>query len=178
VRIVSRATGIASERLIDRGQPVGRGIQTMTSQARGRELESLAPLVGRWEIRGRTVGAKDDDIMGESTFSWSSDRAFLEQRSILRVGTEEVHALEIIGQPSRSGDFPAWVFSGASPKPLRYSWRLEGEFLVHLGLGATSRGRWSADQKTIAGAWRPDDPTNTAPGSSYDWVMTRIDAPP
>lgn len=147
----------------------------MPEPARKTKLEMLEPLVGKWNIRGRSIDANEDDILGESVISWSPDGAFLEQRSFLRMGTQEIHALEVIGCDLTSDVFPAWVFSEGAPEPLRYSWRIEGDLLVHQGLGATFRGRLSPDRRTIRGAWRPDDPTNPLPGSAYDAVMSRVD---
>jgi len=147
----------------------------MGGRGGGDPLAALEPLIGRWTVRGRSVGADADNIAGESETVWSPDRSFLEQRTVLRIGEDEVHALEIIGHKPGSDDFPAWVFSSGSTEPLRYPWRIEGDVLTHAGLGATFTGRLSVDHRAIVGSWRPDDARTTAPGSAYDAAMTRID---
>jgi len=149
----------------------------MVGREGAKPLRALELLVGRWTIRGRSVGADEDNIAGESETVWSPDRSFLEQRTTLRIGEDEVHALEIIGHEPGSDVFPAWVFSAGAAEPLRYRWRIEGNLLIHAGLGATFTGQLSPDRRTIRGSWRPDDARTTAPGSAYDAVMTRVDRP-
>jgi hypothetical protein len=138
------------------------------------KLNALAFLIGRWSIRGRTEGASEDDVFGISEILWSPDRAFLEQRSVFRLGTDEVHALEIVGCRPDSDVFPAWVFSSGAPEPLSYSWQWDGRELVHAGLGSTFRGTVSPDGRVIRGAWRSDG-TSSHVGANYSVEMTRFD---
>jgi hypothetical protein len=146
----------------------------MRSEPPRAKLEVLAFLVGKWSLRGRSVGATEDNISGSSETTWSGDHEFLDQRSSIRVGTEEVRAIEIIGYRPDSDEFPAWVFTGGAPEPLRYTWRVEGAVVTHEGLGATFRGSVSPDRRTIRGAWRSGGPTPD-PSSDYSVEMVRID---
>ena len=146
----------------------------MPSNPSPSKLDALSFLVGKWSLRGRSVGAPDDNISGISETIWSADHEFLEQRSVIRLGVDEIHDLEIVGCRSDSDEFPAWVFTRGAPEPLRYSWRVEEGKLVHEGLGATFRGTISPDGRTIRGAWQSNGASEN-PGSDYSVEMVRIE---
>lgn len=137
----------------------------------------LGRLLGVWRIRGRTSGSALDNIRGTVRITWSTDGRFLEQRSILRIGPDELHALEIVAGVGKRGTFPSWVFSGGQPRPIAYRWIIRGNRLQHSGLGATFRGRISRDGRAIVGRWQPDRGSPRMPGNSYDAVMTRVRTP-
>jgi len=146
----------------------------MSSRPSSSKLDVLSFLVGTWSLRGRSVGAHEDNIFGTSEIVWSPDHEFLEQRSVIRLGTDETHALEIVGYRPDSDEFPAWVFASGAHESLRYTWRVEGDQLVHEGLGATFRGTVSPDRRTIRGAWKSNG-LSPGPGSDYSVEMIRTD---
>lgn len=136
----------------------------------------LGRLIGAWRIRGRTSDSRFDNISGTTNITWSVDGCFLEQRSILRVGPNEMHALEIVAGNGKRGTFPSWVFSSGQPKPITYRWIIRGNSVQHSGLGWTFRGRISRDGRTIVGRWQADRGNRRHRGNTYDAVMTRVRA--
>jgi hypothetical protein len=153
-----------------------------TSRARGASdsplldarLRPLAALIGDWSIRGRTLDSAVDDIRGATRIRWSAGGTFQEHQSVFEAGGHRLHAREIVTHDRRPGEFSSWVFSDGVNKPLEYRWTVRGDVVSHSGLGATFRGEFGKDGKTLSGGWRPDRGTKGGPGSSYDVVMNRI----
>jgi hypothetical protein len=55
-----------------------------------------------------------------------------------------------------------------------YEWDIQGNTLIHSGLGAKYTGTISEDGNTITGGWRPDEGTQATEGSAYDAIMIRV----
>ncbi len=93
------------------------------------------------------------------------------------MGALAVPALEIVTYAGKPGTFLGWVFSSGQANPLRYRWSIKGNRVLHSGSGATFRGRFSRDGRTLSGGWRRDPGRKRLPGSNYDAVMTRVRHP-
>jgi hypothetical protein len=68
-------------------------------------LKRLEKLVGIWDIKGRTVGSKEDDVTGRMTSEWPPGGFFLKQRGEINCSSSKVPSLEIIGYDPSSQTF-------------------------------------------------------------------------
>jgi hypothetical protein len=83
-------------------------------------------------------------------------------------------SLEIIAYDPKSKAFPSSVYSNMSGTVFSYVWDVQGNAVIHSGLGARYTGIISEDGNTLTGGWRPEEGTESTDGNSYDAVMTRV----
>ena len=84
-----------------------------------------------------------------------------------------VKSLEFIGYDKEKKIFPSTVYSNISGDSIPYEWDVQGNSVVHSGLGAKYTGILSEDGNTLTGGWRPDKDTESTEDNSYDAIMTR-----
>ena len=137
-------------------------------------LGRLAPLLGTWELRGRSLDSAEDNIFGRSTFAWLPGGHFMQVTGEIRVGDFALQSLEIIGYDPERDVFPSRVYTSMTGSDAAYEWEMRGDTVIHRGLGATYTGRFSVDGSTLSGGWRPDDGSAGSSGSAYDAVMVRV----
>jgi hypothetical protein len=115
-------------------------------------LKRLDKFVGTWDMKGRFVGADEDNISGRATFEWLPGGFFLQQRISLTFGPMQIESLE--------------------PAPLPYRWEVAEDTLkitVSYGpLDATFTGQWSKDGTTFGGGWRPNPGADETVNAAYD----------
>lgn len=85
-----------------------------------------------------------------------------------------MQSLEIIAYDPERKTFPASVYSSMSGTVLSYKWDVQGNTVIHSGLGATYMGTFSEDGNTLIGGWRPDEGTEVTDGTAYDAIMVRV----
>jgi hypothetical protein len=137
-------------------------------------LERLEKLIGKWELKGRTLDSNEDNITGWSTFEWMPGGFFLKSEGEINFKGFMMNSLEIITYDPKSNIFPSRVYSSMSGTIFSYVWDVQGNTVMHAGLGATYRGTISEDGNTLVGGWRPDEGTPVTDGAAYDAVMTRV----
>jgi hypothetical protein len=137
-------------------------------------LRRLEPLVGSWELHGRSLDADEDNIFGTTTFAWLPGGHFLQASGEIRVGEMVIQSIEIIGYDPARDLFPSSVYSSMNGEVFPYEWDVRGETVVHRGFGATYTGRFGDGGRTLVGGWRPDEGTPSSSGSAYDAVMVRV----
>jgi hypothetical protein len=76
-------------------------------------LKRLEPLVGIWDITGRTLDSEDDNISGRLTFEWLPGGFFLQQRIEMDFAGLEIKSMDLIGYDPETGAFsslatPIW----------------------------------------------------------------------
>jgi hypothetical protein len=64
------------------------------------DMAAWAPLIGSWASSGRTIDAVDID--GSDVYEWLPGRHFVVHRVDVRMGSDQVDVLEMIGE--RDGD--------------------------------------------------------------------------
>lgn len=138
-------------------------------------LMHLDKLVGTWEIKGRTLNSKEDNISGWVTIEWLPGGFYLQLRGEMRVGEFAVWSLEIIGYDPSIETFPSSVYSDMGGTPAPYRWDVRGHTLTHAGAGARFTGTFSEDGNTIRGGWRPEEGIEATDGNAYDAIMTRVE---
>ena len=141
-------------------------------------LRKLDRFAGSWDLKGRTLGSETDDV-GRTTFEWLPGGYFLQQRIKLDFGGYNVEGLEVIGYDPATGTFPSTVCPSMAGVPIPYHWGIDGDELTITTdlLGATFRGRWSDDGRTVSGGWRPT-PGREGPGNVADGIWGgRAEAP-
>ncbi len=148
--------------------------QPMQMSAPDPALKRLEKLVGTWELKGRTLDSKEDNITGWHTFEWMPGGFFLKSFGEINFKGFIVNALEIIAYDAKKKTFPSSVYSNMSGTVLSYEWDIQGNTVIHSGLGAKYTGTMSEDGNTLIGGWRPDKGTESTEGASYDAVMTRV----
>lgn len=138
-------------------------------------LRRLDRFVGTWTLQGRTLGAEEDNVRGETTFEWLPGGFFLQQRIKLDFAGFEIEGLEVIGYDPATGTFPSTVFPSMAGIPIPYRWEVEGDELKITTdvLGATFRGKWSDDGATFSGGWRPNEGREGPENVAYDVWGTR-----
>ena len=131
-------------------------------------LKQLDRLVGKWNVSGPTIS-------GTVTYEWMEGGFFLMQQLDLVHDANIIKGIEIIGQERPFGadqpgeDIKARVYDSAG-NTLDYVYELDGDILTIWGGAKGSpayyRGTFSADGRTLSGAW-------VWPGGGYDSTMTR-----
>jgi Protein of unknown function (DUF1579) len=137
-------------------------------------LKRLETLVGKWELKGRTLDSDVDNITGWNTFEWMPGRFFLKSEGEINFKGFLLKALEIIAYDPKRNVFPSNVYSSMSGDVIPYEWDVQGSTLIHSGMGAAYKGTISQDGSTITGGWRPNEGTPETEGAAYDAVMTRV----
>ena len=138
-------------------------------------LRRLDVLVGRWELRGRTLDTAEDNITGWVNFGWLPGGFFLLGNGEIDFMGTKVQSLEILGYDPETGIFPANVYSNMDRKVVQYYWILKGDTVTHWTEGSKYTGTPSEDGNTLSGGWRAQEGTEGSPESTYDAVMTRVD---
>jgi len=137
-------------------------------------LGRLEKLVGTWELKGRTLDSKEDNISGWSTFEWLPGGFFLQMSGEITFKGMRIQSVEIIAYDPTSQTFPANVYSDMSGTVLPYQWNVEGNIVTHWTEGSKYTGTFSEDGNTLAGGWRPDEGTEVTDGTAYDATMVRV----
>jgi hypothetical protein len=138
-------------------------------------LKRLEPLVGKWNLTGRTFDSAEDNIFGWNTFEWLPGGFFLESRGEIDFKGSKIRSLEIIGYDPASQTFPSTVYSDMSGTAFPYKWNVEGNTVTHWTDRSKYTGTLSEDGKTLMGGWRPDQGKESEENVAYDAVMTRVD---
>lgn len=136
-------------------------------------LKRLEKLIGTWNLKGRTLDSKEDNITGWNTFEWLPGGFFLNSFGEINFKGFIVKSLEIISYDKEKKIFPSTVYSNISGDSLSYEWDVQANSVVHSGLGAKYTGILSEDGNTLTGSWRPDKDTESTEDNSYDAIMTR-----
>jgi hypothetical protein len=141
-------------------------------------LKQLEKFVGTWEMKGRTLDSKKDNVFGRATFEWLPGGFFLQQRIELNFVGLEIHSLELIRYDPETQSFPSTVYSNLSPVPLPYKWDVQDDTLtisVAYGpLDATFKGKFSKDREQFSGGWRPNPGADETVNAPYDIAGTRV----
>jgi hypothetical protein len=135
-------------------------------------LKRLEKLVGTWDIKGRTLDSKEDNITGRMTCEWLAGEFFLKQSGEINFRGAKIQSLEIIGYDPSSQTFPSSVYSNMSGVVLAYQWNIQGHTVTHWTDAHKYTGTFSEDGRTLSGGWRPVEGQG---GGAYDAVMTRVD---
>jgi uncharacterized protein YndB with AHSA1/START domain len=136
-------------------------------------MRRLDPLVGAWDLTGRTREATGDDITGDTVAAWILGGHYLELRGRMTFQGSTFHSLEIIGYDEASDTFPATVYGDMGGVPMAYHWDVRGDEVAHWTEGSRYTGRFGDGGRTLAGAWRATDGDAEAAGANYEAVMTR-----
>lgn len=131
-------------------------------------------LIGKWELKGRTLDSKEDNIFGWTTFEWMSGGFFIKSEGEIDFKGLKIQATEIISYDPKKKVFPANVYSSMYGSVLQYEWDIQGNNVIHKGVGHTYRGTLSEDGNVLTGGWRPDKGTPVREESAYDSVMVRV----
>ncbi len=142
-------------------------LPTLTPSPAVRRLDRL---VGRWAVTG---GAQ-----GTVTYEWMEGEFFLLQHVALCHAGRPVKGLEVIGHERPFGGEPSEDvrsrFYSTTGDTLDYVYELDGDVLTiwggEWGSPAHYRGSFSADGRTLSGAWVYPG------GGGYESSMTRMDS--
>ena len=137
-------------------------------------LKRLESLVGTWELRGRTLDSKVDDLSGWTTFEWMPGGFFLKVSGEIEFRGFKVQSLEMVAYDPKSQTFPSSVYSNMSGAVLAYQWEVQGNLVTHWMETAKYTGTISEDGNTLSGGWRPIEGKEGAENVAYDAVMTRV----
>jgi hypothetical protein len=148
--------------------------QTEQSPQPDPALKRLEKLVGAWELRGRTLDSKEDNIFGQMTIEWLLDGFFQQQRGEWDFAGTKFRSMEIIGYDPATKKLSAYAYSTMGGVPLAYYWDVQGNVVTHWTEGSKYTGTFSADGNTLSGGWRPDKGVEANAGNAYDATMTRI----
>lgn len=131
------------------------------------KLATLKPMLGTWELHGRTTGAPEDNVKGKAVISELPGGFFYKQEvEIDFAGMVQVRGIEIIGYDEEEDALVSLVYSNMSPKPVKYRWKLNGKDLeIHMYAGATMHATMSDDENSFEGAWAPDPGHENDPGN-------------
>lgn len=137
-------------------------------------LQRLNVLVGTWDLKGRTLGAKEDDVAGRTSFEWLPGGFFLQQRFEATFMGMKLHSLELIGYDPSTGTFTSNVYSNMWGQPIPYRWDVQGNNVAISMEGAKMRGTISEDGNAFSGGWRPDPGQEGAGNVPYYFTSTRV----
>jgi hypothetical protein len=141
-------------------------------------LKRLEKFIGTWEMKGRTLNSKEDNVLGRATFEWLPGGFFLQQRIELNFMGMQLRSLELVGYDPQTQALASNVYSNMSPMPLPYKWDVQDDTLtisVAYGpLDATFKGKFSKDGKSFSGGWRPNPGADETINVPYDIEGTRV----
>ena len=141
-------------------------------------LQRLEKFVGTWDMKGRTLDSKENNVFGQATFEWLPGRFFLQQRIDLNFIGLNIQSLELIGYDPQTQAFSSYVYSNLSPVPLPYKWDIQDDTLtisVAYGpLDATFKGKFNKDGESFSGGWRPNPGADETINVPYDIEGTRV----
>jgi hypothetical protein len=143
------------------------------------KLKTLEPMVGSWQLHGRTDGAPADNISGQIEISWLPGGFFLAQKiAIDFAGMMQVEGLELIRYEPETDSLASDVYSNVAPVPVPYHWELAGNDLtIRMDAGATMHAKLSDDGRTFSGRWAPDPGHENDPGMvAYDFGGSRVES--
>lgn len=135
-------------------------------------LKHLNNLIGTWDIVGRTMDSKVDNVKGRAKIEWILDGNFLQQTGLIEMPDMEVNGIEIVGYDSLTGIFPSLVYGNMGSVAIPYYWQIENNTVTHWTKGSKYIGHFSEDKKTLKGGWRPDE-EGKSEGIAYDATMTK-----
>lgn len=139
-------------------------------------LKCLEKLIGTWKLKGRTLSSKEDNITGWTTFEWMLEGFFLKAVGEITFHGSSMQSLEIIAYNPERKTFPSSVYSSMSGTVFSYEWDIQGNTVIHSGLGATYTGTFSEDGSMLIGGWRPDEGMENTDGTAYDATMIRVES--
>ncbi len=132
-------------------------------QAERSRLDALEPLVGEWSLEAVFPGAPPSDVRGSVSFEWGPQRAFLVERWEVPIEAAPDGVAVIANEEEGSRLVQHYFDSRGVTR--RYETGVEGGVwtLTKLspGFAQRFRGEFSADGRTIAGAWEKADDGST-----------------
>jgi hypothetical protein len=145
-------------------------------------LKRLDRLVGTWRMKGRTVGAKEENITGTSTYKWLHDESgasfFLQQDMDMDYAGTPIKSHELIGYNPKTKAFSSYVYSNMAPDPWPYEWDIQGDTwtlsIKHGPMNATFTGKFAPDGNSFSGGWRPNPGADEKINAPYDIRGTRM----
>ncbi len=137
-------------------------------------LKRLDKLVGTWELSGRTLDSKEDNISGWTTFEWMPGGFFLKAAGEINYKGFKIQSLEIISYDPAGHTFRSNVYSSISGNVFPYWWDVRGDEVTHWMKTAKYMGTFSMDGKSLTGGWRPVEGSENSENVSYDAVMIRV----
>lgn len=138
-------------------------------------LQRLEKLIGQWELTGRSLHSKEDDISGSATFEWILDGFYLLHKSTMIMQSQDfkIQSRAIIGYDPETDTFPELVYTNMGSTPLSYAWQIKGNEVTHWTDGSKYTGEFSDNGNILDGGWRADGVETTA-ANTYDATMTKI----
>src|SRR5436190_330005 len=103
-------------------------------------LGRLDKLVGTWDMKGRTLDSKEDNITGRVTIEWMPGGHFLQQRGEITLMGTTLQALEIVGYDPSTKTFTSTVYSSMDGMPHAYYWDVQGNVVTHWTEGSKYTG--------------------------------------
>jgi Protein of unknown function (DUF1579) len=149
--------------------------QPMEMPAPDPALGRLERLVGTWDIKGRTLDSKDDNIRGGVIIEWLPGGFFLQQRGEMEFMGFKVQSLEIVGYDQSTKAFSSTVYSNMAGVPASYRWDVQGNIVTHWTEGSKYTGTFSEDGSILSGGWRPEDGKEGPENAAYDATMIRVE---
>lgn len=132
-------------------------------------LKLLEKLIGTWELTGRTLDSKENNISGCTTFGWLPGNFFMQQNIELNFMGMPIKSHEIIGYDPATGKFSSSVYSNMWGQPIPYLWEIEGNNLTIIMPGmARYTGKFSEDGTSMSGGWRPEPGKEGSGNIPYD----------
>ena len=130
------------------------------------DLEELDAIIGAWSAEGETLGEERAvSIRGEDRYEWLPGRQYLVHWIDVKMGDEEVHAIEIIGGFDRErGSYEMHAFQHGSGHSLMHAsplhdgtWRFANdEMRATLTLPSAGGATMSAEWERREGSrWSP-----------------------
>ena len=140
------------------------------------KLEQLEPLLGGWSIEAIFPGAPPSDIRGALAFEWGPGRGFLIQRWEVPI-PEAPDGVAIVAVDETSGE-PIQHYFDSRGVVRQYEMSVEAGVWslrkLSPGFSQRFRGRFSADGRTIEGAWEKAE-EGSAWEHDFDLVYRKLD---
>jgi hypothetical protein len=147
-------------------------------------LKRLERLVGTWSLKGHPTGSDEDSITGTTTFKWLHKKDgeetgyFLQQDLDMDYAGKPIKSHELIGYDPKTKAFSSYVYSNVASDPWPYKWDIHGDtWTISIKYGpmdARFTGRFSLDNNSFSGGWRPNPGADEVVNTSYDVVGSRI----
>jgi hypothetical protein len=117
-------------------------------------MMDLSPIVGRWRSRGTTHDDPPVPIEGTDVYDWFPGNGFLVHHVDVRMGGDEVRAIELIGDPDPDGALRMRAFDNQGAyTEMRLTTSADGVWTLTDGTSSRSTVTFAAGGGRMTARW-------------------------
>ncbi len=135
-------------------------------------LKRLQRLIGTWELTGRTLDSKVNNVTGRLTAEWLPGGFFLRFGGEFNFRGTKFPFLEVIGYDPSTENFLSTIYPSFSGTPIKCHWNIQGDQVTRWTEEDQFAGTFSNNGRTLSFSRRPADGSEDF---AWDAVVIRVD---